>query len=268
MLHCILAYLLIPAALVTGSPSALGQKPKIAPDHSLTAAAYIQKGLPANDRRWAADDYVQAAKVLKAIAGVDATQLPRYSSPTSSAVFGRIVSHENFKVFGSEELNLQQRFVATSGLLQGLGQILVVYGTASDREGLFDSELIELMRYVLEISREVVERADAFAASLPADDPDHDSRMKGRQQMRDGMARVVMGCLSSLEEREAYKPSDRVRLAQTLETTAPGIFAFLAPGTQQELKLRIQRSAEDEPNSTIKEGLGRLVAALSKAKAG
>jgi len=266
MLHFILVNLVIPAVLVAGYPPARGQKPQVAPDHSLAVATYIQKGLPANDRGWSADDYLQAAKVLKAIAGVDATQLPRYGSPISGAVFARIVSRENFKLFGNDLLSHQQHFIASSGLLQGLGQILIVYATATTQERIFDSELIELMRYVLELSREVVRLADAFAASLPADDPNHDSRMKGREQMREGMARVVTGCLSTITEREAYRSSELVRLAQTLDATVPDIFPFLPPGVQQELNVRIQRMAEDEPNSGIKERLIHLVTTLSKAK--
>ena len=99
MLRVSLVTLMIPAMNAAGYQSASGQSPQIAPDHSLAPPIYIQKGLPANDRNWDAQDYLQAAQVLQALAGVDTTQLPRYGSPISGAVFARIVSHDNFKLF-------------------------------------------------------------------------------------------------------------------------------------------------------------------------
>lgn len=260
--------LIIPVILAVAFQAGEVRTYRIAPDHSLTAATYIKKGMPAYDRDWSGQDYVQAAKVLQAVAGLDATQLPRYGSPTSGAVFARIVSHDNFGLFGIGILNQQQSFTAASALLQGLGQITIVYASATTQEKVFDSELVELMRYVLEVSREVAHLAEAFIASLPANDPDHDARLKGREQMRQGMARVVFGCLDTLAERETYRSSELVRLAQTLETTVPAIFSFLPPGAQQELSVRIQRMIEQEPASIIKEGLTRLAAALNRLKAG
>ena len=124
------------------------------------------------------------------------------------------------------------------------------------------------MRYVLELSGEVTRLTDAMFAALPTTDPDYDTRIKGREQMRQGMARVVIGCLDTLASRESYRSSDLLRLAQTLDTTVPVIFSFLLPGAQQELSVRIQRMIEQEPNSSIKQRLLHLAAAIAKSKAG
>lgn len=266
MLRIILVTLIIPVVNISGYPA--GQKLQIAPDHSLAPTIYIQKGLPASDRYWDAQDYLQAAKVLQALAGIDTTQLPRHGSLISGAVFARIVSHDNFKLFENPVLNLQQRFKAATAILEGLGQITIVYASATTQERIFDSEMIELMRYVLDISAKVTQLADAFIASLPSNDPDHEVRLKGREQMQQGMARVVIGCLDSLAERATYQSPDLLRLAKTLDTTVPVIFPFLLPGSQQELSLRIPKMIEEEPNPSIKDLLRDLAAALAKPKAG
>lgn len=266
MLRVVLVAFMIPVMPVAGYQAV--HKPQIAPDHSLGPAIYIQKGLPADDRNWDTQDYLQAAKVLQELAGVDTTQLPRYGSKISGTVFARIVSHDNFKLFDDIVLSQQQRFKAATSLLQGLGQITLVYASATTEERVFDSELIEMMRYVLEVSGKVTRLAEEFSAMLPTDDPNYKTRLEGREQMRQGMARVVLGCLDSLAERETYRSADLLRLAQTLDTTVPVIFPFLLPGSQQELSLRIQHMIEQEPNSSIKEQLQHLVSALAKAKAG
>src|SRR5215467_13179378 len=94
-----------------------GQTPPVAPDHSLTAQTYIQKGMPANDRLWAEDDYAKAASVLKTLAASDATQLPRYGSSTSGAVFAKIVSRDNLSLALTEALPTEQRLTAAAAIM-------------------------------------------------------------------------------------------------------------------------------------------------------
>jgi len=91
------------------------QAPPVAQDHSLSQQAYIQKGLPSSDRPWFTKEYAQAALVLRSLAASDATQLPRYGSPVSGAVFARIVSRDSLKriLTGWPEAPLESRLLAT-----------------------------------------------------------------------------------------------------------------------------------------------------------
>jgi hypothetical protein len=258
---------MIPVANVAAYQSGSGERAQIAPDHSLASAAYIRKGLPANDRVWDGGDYLQAAKVLRELAGVDATQLPRYGSAISGAVFARIVSPDNFKVYDNELLDPQQKFKAVNALLQGVGEITIIYSSATTKVVIFDTELIELMRFILELCADDTRLFKTFTATLPTNQ-NLESRAKSEEQMRQGMARVVVGCLEALASRESYRSSDLERLAQTLDTTVPVIHAFLLPGAQQEVSVRLQKMIEEEPNPRIKDRLRHLVAALAKPKAG
>ena len=237
----------------------------LVPDHSLSATRYIEKGMPANDRRWTGKDYAQALSVLQTLAASDPSTLPRYGSATSGVVFARIVALDNLSLF-PEGLTKQQRLALVVSIMENLGQITTLYVSVTTQTGVFDSELVELMRYTLELTRSVIQLTEAFLASLPANDPERDVRAKGLGQMREGMASIVDGCLITLTEKNVYRSSELVRLADTLEATLPEIMVFLPPGTQQETPIRMQRLVEQEVDATLRERLIRIVASLNKSK--
>jgi len=258
----------IVVALIMGAGFQIGlaQSPSVAPDHSLTTRSYVQKGLPADDREWSGDDYAQAASVLKALAANDSTHLPRYGSAASGGVFARIVSPENLKLVEMETLPVHVRFAAAVSIMKNLNQIIIVYTSASTVSQMFDSELVELFRYTLEISRHMMLLGEKVIALVPTDAPDREVRLKGWEQMRRGVATIVSACFTALIEKKSFKLSDLARLAKTLEGTLPAILPRLPPGTQQELPLRLQRMIEQESDSTLKEALEHIAVALDKSK--
>jgi hypothetical protein len=241
------------------------QAPPVAPDHSLSPQAYVQKGMPANDRFWLGDDYAQALLVLKSLAASDATQLPRYGSPASGPVFARIVSRDNLRLALTSALPEEQRLTAAAAIMQNLGQITVVYASATTSSQVFDSELVELMGYLLEVSREMLPLTEAVVASVPVDAPSREARVKGLDQVRQGTAGIASGCLTTLTDKKSYRVSELVRLAETMEKTLPLLMPFLPPGTQQELPILLRRMLEQESDPKLKQALQRVAAALDKS---
>src|SRR5262249_21397092 len=124
----------------------------------------------------------------------------------------------------------------------------------------------ELLRYMLETSRDLVEMQAAFVAALPKDDPIRESRLEGQEMMRKGLATMISECLDMVTERETYRASEVIRLAQTLETTLPTMYSFLPLAGQQELPLRLKRMIEKEADAALKEQLTRLAAVVVKAQ--
>lgn len=265
MIHSIVVNLIIPV-LAAGLIGGQVTTPSVAPNHSLPSRAYIERGLPAADRDWTGEDYAQAATVLKSLATNDATQLPRYASPTSGAVFARIVSLDNLKLYRSKTLADPQRVTTAGTLLQNFSQMMVIYGSVSNPKHAFDSELVELFRYTLEVCRDIMPLVEAQAESIPLNDPDRETRLKGREQVREGVASIVSGCLRAITDKANYRASELVRLADTLEQTLPGIIPFLPPSVQQELPIRIQRMVEQEADPGLKQRLTRVGVALGKSK--
>jgi hypothetical protein len=238
----------------------------VAPDRSLTSAVYIEKGLPTNDRQWGGSDYKQAAAVLKTLMKTDPTLLPRYHSPASGAMFARIVSPENFARFRNETFPRQTRMTEASDMLSGVGQILIVYNSAMTETRLFDSEEVELFRYILEISRDIMQLADARTGSRGAGSAD--DLFIDRDQMGRGLASIVSGSLRVFTEKNFFRPPELLRHADTMEMILPEIFSFLPAGTQLEINVRLQGMIKAETDPALRERLTRIAAALAKSRAG
>jgi hypothetical protein len=238
----------------------------VTPDHSLSPATYIQKGLPAYDRDWAPQDYSDAARVMQSLAASDVTQLPRYGSPRSGIVFARLVSSANIGFFLTDTTTTDQdRAMALLQVLQNVNRITTIYaGASTTRQQLLDSELIELMRFSLEVSRSVVRLSDRRSTSLAPTD----ATLKAIGQVRQGFASVVSGCLGEFTEQQRglYRTSELVRLAQFLETFLPASMSLLPTATQQEIPVRIQRLLLQERDATLKDYFGHIAVGLELGK--
>ena len=125
--------------------SRTGSAPSIAipPDHSLDVAAYTSRGMPPATRIWQAADLTAAAQILTAISNQDVTQLPRYQSTRSGALFARISGRDNVDAVRS--LAPGQQLGALSALSGAFVQVLQVYLQASQHGAAFDEELASLL---------------------------------------------------------------------------------------------------------------------------
>jgi hypothetical protein len=261
--YSIIASFIIPALLTLTLQSDSGQKYPVAADHSFEPAVYIQKGLPAHDRKWSGDDYEQALAILRTIASQDATQLPRFGSPASGLMFARMVSLDNLSLYNNKTVALDLRLQERGAILTNLGLLIGLYASVSTAEKVFDAELIELTRLTLETCVDVPQMLDkAMASASP------EIRQKSQLELAGGFAQIVNGCLTSLTEKQLYRTANLIRLAQTLERTLPAIIPFLPPGTQQEIPVRLKQIIEQESDPELKSNLIRISTAISKAKKG
>ncbi len=236
-----------------------------APDHSLSVAAWIERGMPAPDRAWVMADYERAVEVLKPVAKEDATRLPRRESAVSGDVFHRFVDPGNLTLGRSVTMDAQMRLQTDAGVMVGVGKLTLLYAGAYKGGLSFDEELVELMVYTLLVSREVIPLADDIVAKIPRDAPDRAVRLEGRDKMSAGLATIVSGCLDSLGAADGFRPAERLRLARALQEHLPALRPHMPAGARQELGVRLRRMAEAETDPAVKEVLERVHAGLPKA---
>jgi len=143
-----------------------------------------------------------------------------------------------------------------------------VYTSATTGERLFDTELVELKRYEIEVSYELVQLASKYRmidnsdAPLPRGNMD-DDEVKLREKTQRGLAGVFDESLTLLANRD-IRSAERIRLAETLETTLPAMISYFPPAAQPKTSFRIQRMFEQEADADVKQRLGRIVGALKK----
>lgn len=242
-----------------------GASSQIPPDNSLESGAYIAEGLPPYDRVWAGEDYAEAAAALKKIAEAKLTHLPRVNSPRSGAVFARMVSPDNLALATPPSLDQEQHLLSLAALLQGAADVYGVYFTASQTGVVFDSELVDLGRYLLEGVSVIVPIVEEIMAATPPGDPSREALLESREKMRQGFAATLRGALTTLTETSSYRTAELVRLSVTLESTLPTIYSFLPADVQRELPDRLSSMVAAESDPALKASLARLLDSVGKS---
>jgi hypothetical protein len=240
--------------------------PRPPADESLTPEKYVELGLPAHDRPWLAPDMVQADKALTAIAQKNPRQLPRYQSEQSGPVFARLTSPQNLEFARNRTIPLDWRMSQALDSTEASNRIHKRYVAAALKNTMGTSELVECLGYQLRAAVVMLDLVDEFLPTMDPKEPDYAARMKGLEQMRQGLAGLVAGGLLTLTERQSYRPAELVRLVGYMKETCPRILAGLSPTSRLEMLTRLEQMNNDARNQDLQPGLGDLLALVRAAK--
>jgi len=165
------------AGLALGFSASGGSR--VPPDHSLTVEQYVDLGMPVSGVNWTADERSTARSILRKLASQDPTQLPRFRSKRSGALFEKLTREE---VFRRDELEGRMGELTSSEFenlsAKGLEKLAygdsleAIYAPESTGGLLFDRERVEICEQqllrVLQLRSEsdaVQARVDAIASS-------------------------------------------------------------------------------------------------------
>lgn len=238
------------------APVGAAAQPVPALDHSSPASALIAKGFPSPDRPWTPQDYEAAMKVLEALAKADPLTLPRAGSPQSGPVFARLVAEDNLEPI-RKDANTQQAFERVVRLLPVMNSLLDLYGNPSTPQSTFDSEITAIMSFSLAGSKELQSLGKRIFDTMPADDPERETRLAGYEKMRSGLRASIIGCLLTLTEQDLFRLEARLQLANALERRLPALYPYLLPDAQQKLPALLEAVAVKVPEETLKQAVQR-----------
>ena len=231
-------------------------------DHSLTADEYLKLGIPAADRAWSGEEMSRAAKALAALAKDDAGKLPRYRSDRSGVLFARMTSLQNLEVYHNKKLSLDLRMSPALAYFDATNDVLQAYVSGFLNGVTGDSELMELIGSDLRTAAVLLGLVDEELPTIKQDDPNAAGRIAGLEKMRNGLATMTAGALTTLTEASSYRTSERTRLLRYLQETLPTITAHVSPAAQSETKVRIETLANDPNLKPLQPGLTELAAAV------
>jgi len=220
--------------------------------------------VPAADRAWAGADMARAALSLSKIVQSDATQLPRYKSSQSGAIFARLTAAENLELFRNTSLPIEQRLPDALKYMESCNSICKLYLAAFNQQAVGDSELIELLGSQLRLVKVMFELVGEFLPTIDKNDPSYQVRMNGLAQMKSGMAMVVAGSLETLTESHAFRTSERKRLVGYMEETFPAILPELTKESCAEALVRIREYATDPEMKDLQPELDQLLEAVEQ----
>lgn len=231
-------------------------------DHSLTADEYLKLGMPATDRAWGGKEMSRAATTLAAMAKDDAGKLPRYRSDRSGVLFARMTSLQNLEMYENKALSLDLRMSPALAYFGATNDLLQVYVSSFMKGVTGDSELMELIGSDLRTAVVLLGLVDEELPNIKPDDPGAAGRIAGLEKIRNGLATMAAGALTTLTEASSYRTSERTRLLRYLQETLPVIVAHLSPAAQSETQVRIEILARDQTLKSLQPGLTELALAV------
>ena len=249
----------VPTIPVDVSPVESEPAPGPPADELLTIDDYIRAGVPSHDRTWSGDDMRRAADALTRLAKSNAANLPRYEGARSGAVFARLVADDNLDLSRNRSIPIDQRLPNASQLMRSTNQILKVYLAASTRRTIGGSELVELMGAQLRTSSVLFQMVNEMLPTLDKKAPSYQVRMSGLEQMKNGVALVVFGCLQTLTESHPYRTSELKRLTGYLQETSPQILPELSTANFSEVVVRVREMANDDEMAHLRPELKSLL---------
>src|SRR5262249_40100884 len=154
---------------------------------------------------------------------------PRYQSERSGPVFARMTSPQNLEFLSNRTVPLDYRLSQGLDSWMASNRIFKLYAAAALKNTMGDSELIECLGFQLRASALWLDLVEEFLPTMNPKEPDYKDRMKGLEQMRQGLAGVMASGLVTLTERHFYRSSELVRLVGYMKETYPRIITSLPP---------------------------------------
>ena len=236
-----------------------------APDTSLDVRDYVLRGMPAPDRSWMPSDYERAAVLLEELAHESPPAFPRFESTKSGRLFSRIVSPDSLELASPAGASHEQKLALLVPLLGATNRIMSAYAFAARTNATYDDELVELYVFQFSEMQALVQTADDFIQSLPADDPSLAVRREGFSRACEGLGTTIAGLAETLGEREMYRPGSRLRLAQFLIGHVSAISNFIPTNVALETPIRLRQTATSEPDPPLREAISSLADSFTEA---
>ena len=226
-----------PTAIATGSPAIA--------DQSLSTAEYVAQGLPSPDQPWSGEDMAQAGKVLADVAAKGPEHLPRHQSRRSGEVFDRMTSQENLTSLFGESVPIDRRIAMADGHVQGAAQILGLYRDAYGKQLVGGSELVEVTGTDLRSTSTMLGLVGPYLASLDADNPAYQARLKSRDEMKSRLAKAADDAVTMVGQHDRFSPDEITRLVSAMRDGLPHVVAVCAPEVREETLTRLAELPAD-----------------------
>ena len=228
-----------------------------------TVSYWVAKGCPSPDREWQAKDYTAFHNVLAK--GI--LPLPKLDSEPGRSILRHLVDTQNLSFHRNRNLSIDIRMPDLLDVSQETKKIMLLYFRAAERGEKVEEELAELLVFQLAATAAVIEVVEEFVPTIPRDEM-YETRMEGLARMKQGMATVLDGALTSLSERTHYSNGSVARIARGIREYYPQFNRMLSEPTRVEFRRRIDELLAKEKNPGVKEELGLLANAMKGASSG
>ena len=195
---------------------------------------FRKAGIPSPDREWMGFDYTLAGKALAS----ERVPLPRLSDPEGKKLLDRITSTNNLAFSRNKSLPVQIRITDSDSMMTAVRSILKRYLADAAKGVKVDSEITQLMAFVLHLTAAELDVADEFMAQVPKDEK-FQTRAEGRAKMNSGVVTQFVGAANVLANPDQYNSNDRHVILSAMAATLPRLKKTFPPSYVGELKQKL-----------------------------
>jgi hypothetical protein len=218
---------------------------------------YIAAGVPDLTRPWSTKDLRNAVDAITRAAAGHAERLPRYHSPSSGAVFAKLMEPPKEEVAAEVDAQVAAHFERYRALVDAGSLYSAIARQSMPREW------IELTGVVLHEAVALEQLSGPFIAALPPGD----DRLAGRRAMvaklHDGTGKMLMlHLVVAIGDNVAV--AERIAALDNLTQSAPPMLAVIAPRAAAALRNDVTRLAA-ETSGELHDAAVRLQRAMARA---
>lgn len=216
--------------------------------------------MPVPDHVWSGSDLAKAASVLAAIAKEDGHCLPRYGSARSGTVFARMIAPENLISLQDRKTPINSRQSEALRFYQAAEQARTIYEGAYAKHAVSGRELVEMQGLSFRTMNVTLELADESFQVLSRKDPSYPMRLAGHEKVKRSGASIVSSGLDYLDREWRLQDSERLTLVERMVDIFPTLLLRLPPKSRSEIRVRLEKVADEPGTRDLKLGLAKLIA--------
>ncbi len=174
-------------------------------DHSLTIDEYRKMGIPEITKRWDAEDYSTAMRVLSEIKWSRPFELPAKDSQKSGALFNHLLNPENMPSLYSDPIALHEKALQYLDILKGYEDLSNLYTDPRLKKQYYHRELMEISLRELKIGQDMLDHGEKLRNSV---DPVDQSMLEGFPTIQENFVSLLQNTIALQSNSSQFLATD------------------------------------------------------------
>lgn len=235
-----------------------------AAEPGLHDSAWVALGVPDPSKTWDGNDMAAAYIAINKEYRNGSGHLPTMHQEGGSQTFFRIISPRNLEILEADSLDTREKLMEGTMIVQPLTQIYMLYLSASQKEGLYKDELIDMMITLISTEEQFLMVVREFVNEATPEEKEAESFQAGIVQIDAGVTQSLSGVIIVLRDKGTFTKAQLEKLASGLRRDGPELVAHLNDENRAALELESARTLLETDNPVIGSALRKLFPFVEK----
>lgn len=220
----------------------------------LASNKYLDAGIPASDRIWSGQDYLEAATKFSN-KNID---LPTKNDIISDELFNRIISKSNLESYSNKKTSIGFRFKSYYDMFNGLNTINKLYIDKYKNGEKLSREIAEISSFILDATLLSIDLSEEYINSIN-DEQKKVKMIAGQEKMSNAYVTIFLSSFMMIGEKDKFNLFERYLICSAMERSLPKLKLKFNEGFKTELKIKLKSRLNDNENDQINDKLKSMV---------